>query len=501
MVETNEAPEQVRLSTVDRVFAEVHEEGIRYCHWKSNHHLHFALAATEDLDLLIEKARFSEFVQILLANGFKPAETLTSRQQPGVYHFLGNDADAGRVINVHAYTRILTGDHLLKSSTWPLERLLLESTREHLGIRVPSASAELIVYAFRAMVKQTTVMDHYFLWRSKGGSEEELQWLLSAGDMERSRSLLARYFPEIEYADFERALALCSETGTGAFLSRLRLGFRFRRALSKYQRYGSLRRTSLTFLATLKMGWNKIVRRQKPMMLQDGGVVIAFVGPQATGKSTLVKHLRAWLGRELAVMTIHAGKPPATWVTFVPSKLIPILRMIHPDKSTGNVERAIEGGEVKSPPLLFLVRKVMLAWDRRSLLRDVYRQSRNGRIVLSDRYPSELPGAIDGRSFGDEQIEGEKSGFKRWLMAKERSLYAEIPPPDLVFQLSAPVDLAVKRNEERNKEGDQTEEYVRFRHSSQALPVFTRCPVECVATDRGLTETQDEVRRLVWKHV
>ena len=92
---------------------------VRYCHWKSNYHIDYAITAREDVDILIAERDFPAFVKIMLDEGFRQADSVTNREQPGVFHFLGNDSATGSLINFHTYTRILTGDHFMKSWALP----------------------------------------------------------------------------------------------------------------------------------------------------------------------------------------------------------------------------------------------------------------------------------------------------------------------------------------------------------------------------------------------
>ena len=59
-------------------------------------------------------------------------------------------------------------------------------------------------------------------------------------------------------------------------------------------------------------------RRRRDLVLQRGGMIVALVGPKATGKSTIGHELATRLGLHLDVLRIHAGKPPATALTLVP---------------------------------------------------------------------------------------------------------------------------------------------------------------------------------------
>lgn len=489
------------LEKIRAILSQMESQAVAYCHWKSNYHIDYALSGKEDLDILVDSQDFSRFMAILLKEEFKLAESITSSQQPGVFHFLGHDESTGKLINVHAYTRILTGDHFLKSYALPLEKLLLSDCRSVSGIQLPAKSTELIVFVLRNMLKHTTLMDLYLSRHSGPTTREELAWLEPEQSMEETLDKLSRFFPDLPAEDFRQAVDLISSTDT--LLARLRLARRFRTVLHKYSRIGTLPAAVGTGWAVTRMLYNRKILGVKHMSLLEGGAVIALVGPQATGKTTLATGIQDWLGCELSVRRIHAGKPPATVLTKLPNMLIPLARSLFPRYKTETVESKLDHSEqnVQSYPWAFLVRKVLVAHDRRALLRKAYRWARNGRIALCDRYPSDNPGAVDGMSFSEDQVQGEKSRLKQFLMRWEQRIYRDICPPDLVLELQAPTEVAVVRNVTRNKVDAGDEGYVRRRHAMRRKPVFERCPVVQISTDRSIEETLRDVKIRVWSRL
>jgi thymidylate kinase len=495
------AEQALPLRKIAAVLDGMEAQGVRYCHWKSNYHIDYAVTAREDVDILIAEQGFPQFVKLMADNGFRQADSVTNREQPGVFHFLGNDEDTGTLINFHTYTRILTGDHFMKSWALPFERLLLGDSERVGVIHLPPKSSEIIIYTVRNMIKHTTLFDLYLYKKATRLTLEEYKWLTDGLDLDAALAKLNEYFPEISATDFRAALDLIRTNGP--LLQRIRLGFRFRNALSKYRRYSQLDQSVRSIMSAFKMAVSKFGRKEKHMQFLTGGKIIALVGPQATGKSTIANAVRKWLGAELAIAYIHAGKPPVTWVTLLPSLLIPLARNLLPGQRSVNVEiKAEEDSDDAKYPLIFVFRKLMLAYDRRALLRKAFRASRNGKLILSDRYPSDLVGAIDGATFQDERIAAEKSGLKKWMMQMERRIYDDICPPDVVLQLTVSVEKAIERNQQRTKTGfQQTTDYVKARHSQKRLPEFHRCPVLELSTDNELEETILEVKRQVWKHL
>jgi thymidylate kinase len=225
--------------------------------------------------------------------------------------------------------------------------------------------------------------------------------------------------------------------------------------------------------------------------------LIAFVGSEATGKSTILNEVEGWLGRTQRVRRVHAGKPPSTPITFVPHVLLPAIRRLFPEQRTLRVEERNEDGDGstrKTYPLLFGVRSVMLAYERRALISRAVRAGR-GTVVLSDRYPSDTSGAPDGPQLAHLPMPAGRFSVRRVLARMEGRLYHDIPAPDLVFHLSAPLEVTLARNAARDKR--EPEDYVRFRHELSTRLRFDGAPVYPIDTDRDLELVVKEIEGVI----
>jgi thymidylate kinase len=225
--------------------------------------------------------------------------------------------------------------------------------------------------------------------------------------------------------------------------------------------------------------------------------LIAFVGSEATGKSTILSEVEGWLGHSHRVRRVHAGKPPSTPITFVPHVLLPALRAVFPEQRTLRVEERYEdeeGAPRTTYPLLFGVRSVMLAYERRALLLRAAR-SGTGTVVLSDRYPSEASGAPDGPQLAHLPLPSGRFSVRRALARMEARLYRGIPAPDMVFHLSAPLEVTLARNAARSKQ--EPEDYVRFRHALSSRLRFEGAPVYGIDTDRDLELVVREIEEVI----
>jgi len=494
------------LAKVHELLEAMARERVRYCHWKSNFVLAQTVAGETDIDVLVDRSQAVTFRRLMAELRFHPAGSMKGRNFPSVEHYYALDEPSGVLAHVHVYFRVMTGESLAKNYHLPIEEMLLKDTREVESVRVPTPGAELVVFTIRMMLKHTALVELLLMARGKTRRQlvEEASWLTQrapgAGDPREEAVALARtWLPALDPELFSACLkALTTPTSMGR---RVLLGRRLRRQLRGYSRHGAWRARLSGVSAFASLFWHRIFGSLRDKSLVSGGAVIAFVGPEASGKSTLLAALNHWLDEDLAVTRLHAGKPPSTLLTLLPNLAVPLLRRLFPAARTTHIEAEYAAPERLERPasgqsLLFAVRSVLLAYDRRSLLVRAFRQAANGTIVLCDRYPPQGVGAPDGPQLSRFPEAAGGSAARRALANLEARLYREIPPPDMVVQLAVPLEVAVQRNATRGKR--EPEDYVRLRHSLIANLDFGTAPVKRLLTDKPVAETVLEAKRALW---
>ncbi len=470
------------------------EKGVRYCHWKSNIRLEETLAAAEDIDLLVDRRHSALFNAALLENGFKLAQSRSGIGHPGVFHALALDEASGELVHLHAYYQIVSGDSLVKSYRLPIEDAVLEHTRYLHEVRVPAAEAELVLFALRIALKHVSPIEIFMANRRYGQVSGELAWLLETADTVSAEALCATWFPGIDPTLFRDLLDAIETNDAVAW--RVILGWRIA------WRLRGLRRLNLVLGATSQL-WRVLsmllsrLRGRKDLVLQTGGMIVALVGPKATGKSTIGQALTARLSQNLDVFRVHAGKPPPTALTCVPRLFIPVARRLLSKERAGEYEKP-ERRRQKQYSLLYVLRMTLLAYDRQKLLRRAARAATAGAIVISDRYPSETIGAIDSCCFDEAALAKCDSPLKRWLMNRERALYKGLPKPGLVLRLTAPIETTIERDARRLKQGGPDAAALRRRWELESRPEFSGTPVIQIDTSRPLDETVRTVVGAVW---
>src|SRR5437870_2319159 len=214
------------------------------------------------------------------------------------------------------------------------------------------------------------------------------------------------------------------------------------------------------------------------------------------------REVSRWLGEVLSGATIHGGKPPPSVPAALPRLLLPLLRRMMPRYRTTRIElRAAEGTEPEGmrtgPLLVYALRALMLAYDRKKLLIRAHRRAANGTLVLSDRYPTRQPGVPEGAML--HFLREDPRSLYRWLARMEERTYRTIPQPDLVLRLDVPLELAVQRNLTRAKPGGpEPTEYLRQRHAKSSELEFAGVPTYRIHTDAMVEETVRAVKPILW---
>lgn len=481
------------------------QEDISYCHWKSNIDLAETMGGKLDVDLLVANQSLAKATEILMRLGFKAAIPRWGNGLSGVFHYYGYDPMQDDLVHLHMFTRVLTGESFLKSHLFPFEEMLLNNTYSIDGLKVASKETELVLFILRSFIKFGSLLDLIRLMRGRNKLTDEAHWLQTGSHMELVISYLENYCPVIPKELFGECLETILKRG--GYLKLLRLSFIVRRRLRPYRKYSFGSSLMGYFQVMLGMLEKKLRNQKGSKILSAGGAVISIVGADATGKSTLVAETNRWLRKNFVVTTVHAGKPPSSITTLPVNMALAANKcLMGKSKRTRNDEDKVPSSNLSTNKenrlginsLVYAVRAIALAWDRRALLLKVRRAVAHGEIVISDRYPTNSMGMMDSPRLNENLKQKGFIGLMYgWLARMEMELYRHIPPPHIVLRLNVSFDVAKKRNSSREIVDDEVYLQNRHQQAKEWYVTGTRS-VQDVNTDLSLAETLLIVKQAIW---
>ena len=109
------------LALVGRLFQALDQQGIGYCHWKSNANLERSLRGLTDLDLLVARTDSSRFRKVLCQHDFKPALSPPLNIYPAMEDYIGYDRETGLLVHLHIHYQLILGEMGVKNYRLPLE--------------------------------------------------------------------------------------------------------------------------------------------------------------------------------------------------------------------------------------------------------------------------------------------------------------------------------------------------------------------------------------------
>lgn len=218
--------------------------------------------------------------------------------------------------------------------------------------------------------------------------------------------------------------------------------------------------------------------------------LIAVVGCDGSGKSTVSEHVLAWVRDYGPAEAAHLGKQSgnigrqlAQWPLVGGWMDKFIVRKT--DKTRALRDKRSPGWLVALVIAVFSLRRLR-RFQRMMALR------RRGMMIVTDRYPQlELPAASDGPGLSESATGG--STFVRWLARRERKAYAWMTSyrPDLVLRLNVDLDVACARKP------DHRRELLAEKVATTPLLTFNGAPIVEIDSNRPLAEVLADARAAV----
>lgn len=456
------------LQIIDRLLSDFHAQGINYCHWKSNEHLHEALHGDTDLDILFDKGQEEQVVDILVSNQFHLFEAVWYRRYKGIVDYIGFDKDSGKIVHVHTHFNLDIGEVGIKSYRLPWEKLILENKIfvEPSGIFTSSPEIEYLLLVVRTAFKHDKA-DKKSNKRIAKHFNREAAWLYPRLHLEKLYSISSQTL-DADMASLIEKISSGPAYDKPSFLSlkeKLTPYFSKNRLLSS----GEVFHLKVThYFKRLQYKLSKLFRlpyRLKKRSLPYRGVVVSIMGPDGAGKSTQTKEVTKELATKVDVkfMYMGSGDGPISLQRKIISKFIGIIARLKKGggvpknqppihtTNTATVSKSSGGNLLKQ--ILLSFKAASLGFEKKNRLRQIERARMRGEIVICDRYPqTNVMGYNDGPKL--YPLIESSNGILRRLANYEYSCYrlAEKIPPDLVIKLTGSLDTLHSRRPEMTRE-------------------------------------------------
>ncbi len=411
-------------------------ESVRFCHWKSNDHLAEALAGETDIDLFVAPGDQAVFERVLKAVGALKILSQPWGRYPDVEDWLLFDEASGRFLHLHVHYALMTGLKRVKHLRIPWDGALLSHLRidPSSAWPIPSAEMELLILLVRIWAKMPPGRRHF---KAKIPSHivKELEWLRHSANPEE----LMKLAEELQLRTDRASLLKLLKTEPRSAREIIDVAKSLNWELRGSYRMPWIAALALAAKRNFQLFLAKAARRmgranQLGKTVDGGSLMIAFVGSDGSGKSTLTRDVEQWLRYKLDAHTFYMGSGDGGTGLFDKFRH-GIKGMLRP---AGERTKTKDGGNRKKPKASGFFRKLaqlyqlILMRHKLRLLRLGRKMTRTGSSIITDRYPqSQFHGISDGPKLQNGR------NFESAARA-ELKLYEEASRlgPDLLMKLS-----------------------------------------------------------------
>lgn len=489
-----------KMHIIKKIFKVYEEENIMYCSFKSNQYLNESFKGLSDFDILVDYRAKTHSDAILTRFNCKKFEPAWIGRYPGVENWLAFDNETGDIYHIHLHYQIIIGKELVNEYVLPWNDLVLQTAIKDLELELFIANPNLEILflltriTLKRKIEDTQVKFDYLKERV---TESELKFFAE------------KVFP-LNVAHYLQKFIF--NNGTVKSKEFIKLSTIIRSELKYTRRMNVLKALILYLIFKCGSYQNKILNsigayNITKKVTASGGKIIAFIGVDGSGKSTISQEINSWLARgKVECKKIYMGSGDgaknifATIVSSLHSKIKRKTKSKNPIRSSKNDSKITFFNNPRGALKRYVQALVAfsIAKDKRKKLEKMHRYRLNGGFSVLDRYPQlQQSGINDGLKIKKFNRDF-NSKFLKKMEAREEELMQIVNDiyPDLVFRLNISIEVCMARKSEHT-------DIDYFKHKTEAIKQiqFPNSKLFELNAEQSLDDVLLTVKRTIWNNI
>lgn len=440
------------LKISEALFSGWNRSNVNYCHWKSNEHLYEGLIGDTDLDVLVDVNDKAKAEKCLINLKYIKLVSQYGSRYQFVDDWVSCDADTGKLVHIHLHYKMITGHKGLKEYDLPWTELALDTRikDEEFPVYIVDPNLEIIILLTRLGLKANYIKEFKALlgrYHISADTLAEIKYLKDKIDIKKTETIAQQYMG----SNTQRFMYLLMDDKYDVtWFTRLRR--LTKKQFKKYNRLPFLIEPLyrvfyyITIYARIyikKKHWNNPITRKTV----NEGVIIAFIGQDGAGKSTVTDEVYKWLTWKIDATKYYlgSGEHYFSWQKTLRAKM-----------KKNSVVYRIFGNLLTVSNLKEIAKRT----NKSICLAKMY--AVKGGIAILDRYPQlSFEGINDGPKIRCNSKNKKLSKIARMYISRsaaieEKYLQKAVEiQPDLVFKMILPPEESIRRKPEESLENVQ----------------------------------------------
>lgn len=407
------------------LLVELDQAGLKWAIWKGLAELKQGFGGSGDLDILCAEDNETELRELVARLGWFQADWKRRPSRRIAHYFIYDGQDD--FFHLHLYFGVTTGESGLKEYELPLEKLILDGRvfDPELSVWLPQPEVLHGLFVLRHFLKGGSFISSMVYRLELDSYRREWEFLQSRGAGLQPISVF-------QVLEIPNLMIPPGEFVPGRFSQSRRV----RKSLRRFLRYPAWSLPPRRIIQLFTLLLRRILGSRGRFLFPDG-LVLAFTGPDGSGKSTALFEVKRIFSKKFRVSLFHLGKPLGRGG--LPSLMSSLVQKF----SNTLDQSAARNVPTKSgkPSLPLALAAVALAGARALKSRQAVRAARGGVLVLADRWPA-LTGSVDA-----PRLEaGGATGTPIWWLSRvEFYLYAKVRPADVAALFRVTIENVLTR--------------------------------------------------------